>query len=57
VTEGEPRGTVLVKGKGPMETWYLVGPRSDVVRTEEGQLRDGGTLDPVPGAIPHDGKT
>ena len=24
-----PRGTILVKGKGPMETWYLVGLRSD----------------------------
>jgi adenylate cyclase len=23
----EPRGTVTVKGKGDMETWYLVGPR------------------------------
>jgi adenylate cyclase len=23
------RGTILVKGKGPMETWYLVGSRSD----------------------------
>jgi adenylate cyclase len=23
----EPRGTVAVKGKGEMETWYLVGPR------------------------------
>jgi adenylate cyclase len=23
------RGTIVVKGKGPMETWYLVGPRSD----------------------------
>jgi adenylate cyclase len=23
------RGTILVKGKGPMETWYLVGPRRD----------------------------
>jgi adenylate cyclase len=22
-----PRGTVLVKGKGEMETWYLLGPR------------------------------
>ncbi len=29
-----PRGTILVKGKGPMETWYLVGPRSDDTRTE-----------------------
>jgi guanylate cyclase len=25
----EPRGTIPVKGKGQMETWYLVGPRSD----------------------------
>ena len=25
-----PRGTILVKGKGPMETWYLVGSRSDI---------------------------
>jgi adenylate cyclase len=24
----EPRGTVSIKGKGEMETWYLVGPRS-----------------------------
>ena len=23
----EPRGTIPVKGKGEMETWYLVGPR------------------------------
>jgi adenylate cyclase len=30
----ERRGTIEVKGKGPMETWYLVGPRSD----------DGGTV-------------
>jgi adenylate cyclase len=27
----EPRGTVAVKGKGDMETWYLVGRRADVV--------------------------
>jgi adenylate cyclase len=25
--ECEPRGTVSVKGKGEMETWYLLGPR------------------------------
>jgi adenylate cyclase len=25
------RGTIQVKGKGEMETWYLVGPRSDDV--------------------------
>jgi class 3 adenylate cyclase len=24
-----PRGTIEVKGKGPMETWYLVGARRD----------------------------
>jgi guanylate cyclase len=23
----EPRGTVLVKGKGEVETWYVIGPR------------------------------
>jgi class 3 adenylate cyclase len=28
------RGTILVKGKGPMETWYLTGSRSDVRPTE-----------------------
>jgi adenylate cyclase len=27
--ECEFRGTVSVKGKGEMETWYLVGPRPD----------------------------
>jgi adenylate cyclase len=30
------RGTILVKGKGPMETWYLVGSRSDGRPTETG---------------------
>ena len=25
----EPRGTVPVKGKGEMETWYLLGRRQD----------------------------
>jgi adenylate cyclase len=29
-----PRGTILVKGKGRMETWYLVGSRSDERREE-----------------------
>jgi adenylate cyclase len=28
------RGTILVKGKGRMETWYLVGPRSVDGRTD-----------------------
>ena len=27
-----PRGTVNVKGKGDMETWYLVGPRPERTR-------------------------
>jgi adenylate cyclase len=27
----EPRGTVAVKGKGDVETWYLVGRRANVV--------------------------
>ena len=31
-----PRGTILVKGKGEMETWYLVGSRPDDRRTERG---------------------
>jgi adenylate cyclase len=26
--ELEPRGTVSIKGKGDVETWYLVGPRA-----------------------------
>jgi len=30
------RGTILVKGKGEMETWYLVGPRSDDGGTDRG---------------------
>ena len=25
--ELEPRGTVPIKGKGEVETWYLIGPR------------------------------
>jgi guanylate cyclase len=31
--ECEPRGTVNVKGKGEMETWYLVGPRARAAST------------------------
>jgi adenylate cyclase len=30
------RGTIEVKGKGEMETWYLEGPRSDDGRTDRG---------------------
>jgi adenylate cyclase len=31
-----PRGTIPVKGKGEMETWFLVGRRSDDRRTHRG---------------------
>jgi adenylate cyclase len=31
----EPRGTIDVKGKGPMETWYLVGPASQSARNSK----------------------
>jgi adenylate cyclase len=27
--ECEPRGTIVVKGKGEVEVWYLVGTRGD----------------------------
>jgi adenylate cyclase len=39
--ECEPRGTIAVKGKGPMETWYLVGLRSvgPSPRAEVGTMR------------------
>lgn len=30
------RGTIEVKGKGQMETWYLIGPRSGDGRTDQG---------------------
>jgi guanylate cyclase len=30
------RGTIPIKGKGEIETWYLVGPRSDDRRAERG---------------------
>jgi adenylate cyclase len=34
-----PRGTITVKGKGEMETWYLEGPRSDDAREDAGAAR------------------
>jgi guanylate cyclase len=36
------RGTILVKGKGRMETWYLVGPRSDDGRTDRAVKSEAG---------------
>ena len=41
------RGTILVKGKGEMETWYLVGPRSDDGRTDRGVNSE--AREPFPG--------
>jgi adenylate cyclase len=41
------RGTILVKGKGRMETWYLVGPRPDDPGTERGiESEAAGSEDP-----------
>jgi adenylate cyclase len=39
-----PRGTIAVKGKGEMETWYLEGPRSEEAATEAARVshRDDG---------------
>ena len=39
-----PRGTIQVKGKGQMETWYLVGA-SENARAEEGANADARTID------------
>ncbi len=41
-----PRGTIVIKGIGPMETWYLEGSRADDVRTEPGVVAE----EPAPGA-------
>jgi hypothetical protein len=32
----EPRGTISVKGKGEMETWYLLSRSDDVARASSG---------------------
>ena len=43
-----PRGTILVKGKGEMETWYLEGARPD--RPADGTIGPGiGVHDRDPG--------
>jgi guanylate cyclase len=49
------RGTIEVKGKGRMETWYLVGPRSEEDRTDRGinsEAREPGPLDSSPRPSP-----
>jgi len=38
--ECEPRGTIAVKGKGEIETWYLVGLHSDRVSAADGEARE-----------------
>jgi adenylate cyclase len=40
--ECEPRGTIAVKGKGEIETWYLVRPRGD-----RPSAANGGALEPT----------
>ena len=35
--ECEPRGTITVKGKGEVETWYLIGHRSTTARIRRGE--------------------
>jgi adenylate cyclase len=42
--ELERRGTVEVKGKGEMETWYLVGPREQPASTPETQIALGASI-------------
>ena len=42
------RGMIPVKGKGRMETWYLVGPRSDERRVESNETEVGGSKPPAP---------
>ena len=37
----ERRGTVAVKGKGDMETWYLIGPRDGQAATEKSVSESG----------------
>ena len=37
--ECEPRGTIPVKGKGEVEAWYLIGPRSERASAADGAAR------------------
>ena len=38
--ECEPRGTIAVKGKGEVETWYLVGPHTDRASAADCEARE-----------------
>ena len=48
------RGTVFVKGKGEMETWYLVGPRHTSARTADVELVAATTSATEPGRTASD---
>ena len=37
--ECEPRGTIPIKGKGEVETWYLVRSKGDAARNDLGEER------------------
>jgi adenylate cyclase len=45
--ECEPRGTIMVKGKGEMEAWYVLGRRPS--RAPRGQPEPGRPAEAVPG--------
>ena len=45
--ECEPRGTIMVKGKGEMEAWYVLGRRPS--RVPSGQPEPGQAAEGVPG--------
>jgi class 3 adenylate cyclase len=45
--ECEPRGSIAVKGKGEVETWYVLGPCNDPVSVVNDQLREA-TGPPIP---------
>jgi class 3 adenylate cyclase len=47
----EPRGTVSVKGKGDMETWYLVGRRADPGPLGSAEASDQSTRSPANTAV------
>jgi guanylate cyclase len=38
--ECEPRGPIAVKGKGEIESWYLIGPRGDGASAVNNEARE-----------------
>ena len=49
--ECEPRGTITVKGKGEVETWYLIGRRGDGASSANDGAREQ-ALQPAPARPP-----